>query len=118
MDRHRLGELTRTHREASGLTTRAAAAGSGISHSTWNQVETGTMNATIETLAAIAQRLGRRWAVDLVPDTGRDARRQALLDRLSRIVDELGDRDVALLLAQVDLYADELGLGSQGQTRT
>jgi transcriptional regulator with XRE-family HTH domain len=119
MDRGRVGELVRQRRQAAGLSLRVAAGLSAGTHfSTWQQVETGTLNTTIDTLDDIAKTLKARWDLALLPEEGAamDPRRRILLDRLASIVDRLDDRDVKSLLAQVAAYEEDLGV--QGHSKT
>lgn len=110
--RELVGRAVRLRREACRLSSRGAAALGDIGHSTWNQVETGRLNATLSTLEEIARVLHCEWELRLVPDEEErlDAQRRDLLERLTAIVDRLEDRDVRHLLIQVGAYEDELGV--------
>jgi transcriptional regulator with XRE-family HTH domain len=117
MDRKRIGELVRSAREAAGLSLRSAASRTGgTAFATWQQIESGRNNSTVDTLADIAGALGMVWTIDLSPQAPRDARRQLLADRLVRVIDRLDERDLRLLSGQVDAYERELGLHGQSAT--
>ncbi len=50
-----LGEAIRQARSATGLTQEAAAAAAGIDFKRWQRIEAGQVNATIKTLARVAE---------------------------------------------------------------
>lgn len=110
MAQTRVGEQIRERRELLGLSLREAAKLSGgeVGHSTWGQIENGSMNPTISMLEAIAKTIGME--IDLQLTQSRDQltpERRALLDRLSVLLDKLQDRDVRALLAQLEAYERE-----------
>lgn len=53
-----LGVRVRRRREAAGLTQEAAASGAGIDYKRYQRLEAGTVNATMRTLARVAEALG------------------------------------------------------------
>lgn len=112
MDRTRIGEIIRARRAALKLTLRAAAdlSGGTVKHSTWGQIETGDMNATIDMLSAIAVTLKCRWEHRMVPESTELQNRTELLDRFTAIVDRLTDRDARLLMSQIAEYEREFGI--------
>lgn len=126
LDRDALGALVKNRRNAVGLSTRKAAeltpptaeGRSTVSVSTWNQVETGRLNTTLDVLDAIGEVLGCRWELALVPDGPRmDDTRRELLDRLRTLVDRLPDRDVRQLSRELEFYEAELR-GVQNHKKT
>lgn len=118
MDRTKIGRLVRERREARGLTLRTAAPLVGLSHGGWGHIETGVVGTSIDTLAEIARVLDARWEVRLVPSETalRDPGRATLVETVDRLADQLGDREVRMLLAQLQIYEEELV--DQRQTRT
>jgi transcriptional regulator with XRE-family HTH domain len=115
MDRKQIGDLVRARREALGLSTRAAAAltDGEVAFSTWNQVETATLNYSADTLASILYALNAHVEVEL--RAGRwgepiDPMRQQLLLRLASVVDRLKDEAVLSMLAQIEVYERSLGI--------
>lgn len=114
MDRNRIGELVRQRRDALRLSLRNAAARTEgeVAFSTWQQVESGQLNWSADTLASVVLALGAHLEVRLIagPEQHGDPMRLALLDRLSACVDQLPDDAVRSLLAQIGVYEETLGI--------
>lgn len=115
MDRKQIGDLVRARREALGLSTRGAAAltDGEVAFSTWNQVETGSLNYSADTLASILYALNAHVEVELRPgrhDQPADPVRRELMLRLASVADRLKDEAVLSLLAQIEVYERSLGI--------
>lgn len=120
MDRKRIGELVKSRREALRLSLRNAASltDGAVAFSTWQQVESGELNWSVDKLGAILYALDAHLEVNLRPgrwDQPADPVRRELLDRLAAIADRLPAEAIRSLLAQVEVYEETLG-GPQNQS--
>lgn len=108
MHRARIATLVRERRELLGKTQSECSEAIGKTKGTWWHIEHETISSSIDTLVDVARVLDAHWDVRLVAgrEEARSPERQALLDLIDRLVDRLEEKDVKVLLGQLQIYEE------------